>query len=288
MNVQKKTYEPVEVEFHGQRVTALWDGNEAWVVVKRICENLGVAPWNQIKKIQENKAYDNLYHAIMVQQPSGAKETFCIHLDALTLWLASIQPGRVKEEVRDKLIQYQRECMTVLTAHFFGKTNTPPSPSLDGSTLGALLQQNAALVANINNTSAILNQMYANMQAVEAKVGQVEKGLEAFRKERDDAKEDLLAVPEAPKAPPERSLRSLINEVVRKYAAAKGMTYRDVWNKLYREFYYRHAKDLKTRAANSNCKPLDVAERLDLLQELYDLAYWIFVKEQRTSLPSPS
>ncbi|HAA55640.1 MAG TPA: hypothetical protein DCE42_12835 [Myxococcales bacterium] len=35
---------------------------------------------------------------------SGSQETFCLHLEALTLWLASISAARVKEETRPMLL----------------------------------------------------------------------------------------------------------------------------------------------------------------------------------------
>lgn len=112
------------VEFHGQEIQAAFcsDGR-LWVVLKRICENLGIDRASQAKKIQDNPAYAGRWRAIPLPSNGGMQDAFCIDLDALVLWLGSISASRVKRSVREMLIFYQRECMDVLRKHFFGASN---------------------------------------------------------------------------------------------------------------------------------------------------------------------
>lgn len=109
------------IEFHGRDIEAtLGDDGRVWVVLKRICENLGIAARGQRRKIQDNPAFEGRWDHMILPSNGGTQETFCIDLDALALWLGSISASRVKDSVCDALIQYQREAMVVLREHFFG------------------------------------------------------------------------------------------------------------------------------------------------------------------------
>lgn len=78
---------------------------------------------------------------------------------------------------------------------------------------------------------------------------------------------------------PEVSKRVLINRVVREYCHIEGMHYNAAWNRLYGEFTDRFHIDLRARA-EGNESPLDVAERQELLEELYALARHLFVPRE--------
>lgn len=213
-------------------------------------------PWNQVKKIKSNQSYRNLHRAITVQHDSGSKETFCLHLDALTLWLASIQPKRVKEEIRENLIEYQRECMKVLTEHFFGKTATE-APSA---------AQQLLATAKV-------------MVEHEERLSSLEKRMESHERCQRDAARAMLALPEPEDLPQPRTLRSILVERMRQVAAVQLVPHRDLWNKLYCEYKYRSGIDLKVRAKNRNAKPLDVAVDLGVVGKLYDLCCFLWPME---------
>jgi hypothetical protein len=48
-----------------------------------------------------------------------------IDLDALPMWLATIESSRVAEPAREKLVRYQREAAAVLRDHFLGRREPP-------------------------------------------------------------------------------------------------------------------------------------------------------------------
>lgn len=252
--------EIVQVEFQGQNIDAVWDGENAWVVVKRICENLGIDHSNQNKKIQSNKAYEQRYSAITIPSEGGEQETFCLRLDALTLWLASIQPNRVKEEVRDLLIQYQRECMQVLNDHFFGA----PKSTVPVSAAQQLLAQAQLLVQQ------------------EERLAALEERMDKQDELREQAEEKMLALPAPGNLPLPRSRRSELVEYVRQACYREDMSHQSTWNKLYREFMHRSRVDLKARALNRKLRPLDVAESEGYIEQLYDLACWLWPQRKMT------
>jgi len=69
-------------------------------------------------------------------QASGdlqVREYAVISLEHLPMWLVKIEPRRVKEQFRAKLIRYQKQCAKVLAAHFLGigrKESASISPEL--------------------------------------------------------------------------------------------------------------------------------------------------------------
>ena len=109
----------MRVPFQGDIIDATQDGRGVWVSLKRMCENLGIDPDSQRKKLQ-NKPW-----AVTVLNtatgPDGKNyEMLTLHLDSVPMWLATIESSRVAPEIREKLVAYQKECARVLRDHFFG------------------------------------------------------------------------------------------------------------------------------------------------------------------------
>jgi hypothetical protein len=146
----------VEVPFYAELVQAVREGETVWVIVKRVCEALGIADQSQAAKLKE-KAWATTTLIVAVAEDGKNREVFCLDLDSLPMWLATIEPSRVKEEARFKLAAYQRECARVLRDHFFGRkaepiSGTPPEfAALVIAQLADLRQQ----VSDIANRSTV-------------------------------------------------------------------------------------------------------------------------------------
>lgn len=108
---------------------------------------------------------------------------------------------------------------------------------------------------------------------------QLRDRVDLIETEREEARQFLNALPEPVKSSPEASVRMRVNEAVRKYSLLSGIRFQHVWRKLYREFRYNHNIDLVVRAKNSGLKPLDLADKLGMMDELYALAYRLLVEE---------
>lgn len=103
-----------EIQFHGQSlVTALASGI-VYVAMKPIVDNLGMSWSTQIRKLNENKDKYNCVHMNMVAVDKKFRDVLCIPLKKLNGWLFSINPSKVRDDIRDKLIAYQEECFCVL------------------------------------------------------------------------------------------------------------------------------------------------------------------------------
>jgi hypothetical protein len=132
----------VEVQFHGDRIQATRAGERVWVVVKRVCEALGIDHDSQRKRLLRTPW---AVTAMMTATgPDGKNyEVACLDLDALPMWLATIEVSRVRPEAREKLIAYQRECARVLRDHFFGapRQDAPDFAAFARELVGEILRQ---------------------------------------------------------------------------------------------------------------------------------------------------
>jgi hypothetical protein len=114
--------------FDGDELDVVPGEGQAHVVIKRVCEALGVAFQRQLVKLRSDPAA--VITMMVTTGPDGKTyRTACIDLRALPLWLAGIHLSKVKPAVRPKLLRYKRECADVLADHFLGKRRTMPEPA---------------------------------------------------------------------------------------------------------------------------------------------------------------
>ncbi|WP_447867228.1 phage antirepressor N-terminal domain-containing protein [Rahnella bonaserana] len=102
------------VRFHGQQVITAMVAGVAYVAMKPIVENLGMDWATQHRKLMSSNKKFNHCHMTMVAADKKLREVLCIPLRKLNGWLFSINPERVRADIKDKLIQYQEECFSVL------------------------------------------------------------------------------------------------------------------------------------------------------------------------------
>lgn len=108
----------VTVDFHGQSLVAVLIDGQPYVAMKPICENIGLQ-WNgQFERIKRNPIMNEGIRVTRTPSKGGDQETLCLPLDMLNGWLFGVDVNRVREEIRPKLMQYQKECFGVLFRHF--------------------------------------------------------------------------------------------------------------------------------------------------------------------------
>ncbi|GCP33955.1 TPA: phage antirepressor Ant [Escherichia coli] len=102
------------VPFNGQQIITAMAAGVAYVAMKPIVENLGMSWGTQQQKIMKQLDKFNCIHMNMVAADGKLRKLLCLPLKKLNGWLFSINPEKVRADIRDKLIQYQEECFTVL------------------------------------------------------------------------------------------------------------------------------------------------------------------------------
>ncbi|ECC3110459.1 hypothetical protein QD98_004597, partial [Salmonella enterica subsp. enterica] len=114
------------VPFNGQQIITAMAAGVAYVAMKPIVENLGLDWPSQHRKLLNSNGKFNHCHMTMIALDKKLRDVLCIPLKKLNGWLFSINPEKVRADIRDKLIQYQEECFTVLHDYWTkGKAENP-------------------------------------------------------------------------------------------------------------------------------------------------------------------
>ncbi|MEG2445391.1 MAG: phage antirepressor N-terminal domain-containing protein [Acinetobacter sp.] len=109
------------VKFNNQQVPVFMQGDKPYVLMKPICENIGL-DWNsQKKRINRNAVLSK--GKVMMTSPSngGDQEYIALPLGMLNGWLMGVDANKVRPEIKDTLVKYQLECYDVLYKHFVPK-----------------------------------------------------------------------------------------------------------------------------------------------------------------------
>ncbi|EAS2000431.1 phage antirepressor Ant [Salmonella enterica] len=114
------------VPFNGQQILTAVAAGVTYVAMRQIVENIGIDWTGQSVKLRKMKDKFNCRDISMVAADGKLRKLLCIPLKKLNGWLFSINPEKVRADIRDKLIQYQEECFTVLYDYWTkGKAENP-------------------------------------------------------------------------------------------------------------------------------------------------------------------
>lgn len=102
------------VPFNGQQIITAVAAGVTYVAMRQIVENIGIDWTGQSVKLRSQKDKFNCRDISMVAADGKLRKLLCLPLKKLNGWLFSINPEKVRSDIRDKLIQYQEECFTVL------------------------------------------------------------------------------------------------------------------------------------------------------------------------------
>src|SRR5688572_646717 len=139
---EEKALLPIEqrdVDFYGDPLTAvlirIGDRERAYIPIRPLCDFLGVDWASQRKRIMRDPVMaEEIQRVVIMTTHRGLQETLCLPLDYLNGWLFGINATRVKEELRTRLIQYQRECYQVLASTFSQRPLPAESPNITALT----------------------------------------------------------------------------------------------------------------------------------------------------------
>jgi hypothetical protein len=140
----KKALVPVAqraVDFYGDEIQGVVISTtpysrDVYVPVRPICDYLGVNWSSQRQRINRDLVLKEAITSVYVGTSGGPQDMLCLPLDYLNGWLFGINASRVKEEMREKVVQYQRECYRVLAEAFIGRGLTDN----DSPTVASLFQ----------------------------------------------------------------------------------------------------------------------------------------------------
>lgn len=120
--------------FYGQHIITAMAAGVAYVAMKPIVENLGMSWGTQQQKLARNV---DKFGCIHMNMPSlgGVQAMICLPLKKLNGWLFSINPAKVRDDIRDRLMRYQEECFTALHDYWTkGAAIRKPETTVDDRT----------------------------------------------------------------------------------------------------------------------------------------------------------
>lgn len=134
MSNETKALVPIEqreVEFYGDEIPAvIVEGGQVYVALRSIADYLGIDWSAQYRRLSRDPVLSEAQATVAVMATDGRiREQVCLPLDYLNGWLFGINANRVKGELRDKVIRYQRDCYRVLAEAFRPETGPGPAES---------------------------------------------------------------------------------------------------------------------------------------------------------------
>jgi antirepressor protein len=119
----------VRVGFDGDQLECTKDERGVWVSIRRVCDALGLDPHAQRRRLQDRDrcpwATDAVTALVAAAEDGRQREQTFLALDAVPMWLATVDGLRVAEAIRPKLHRYQVGCARVLRDHFFPTLEVP-------------------------------------------------------------------------------------------------------------------------------------------------------------------
>ncbi len=269
-----KALETKEVSFNGQTLLGfIDDSGNIFTSLKRICENLGLAWQSQLTKIKTHDILNRGITEIVTPTNSGYQKAIGYNVDFLPSWLLTIKPKKVKEEVRSLLEKYQLEAVKVLRDAFIKKQEVKQDKPLSLSEM--LLVQAQLNVDLEKKLSQVNNQMLEvknEVSQVNNQVSNLDQKVKQILEQKEEGLKNLDCIEYSETLPLFKTERTKVRQLVNAYAGAFNCSPKEVWNKLYTEFYYRYKRNIKLLADNRNMKPLDFVESSGLMEDLYNLA----------------
>ena len=87
---------------------ALVEGQDIYLPIRPMCQALGVASQMQIARIKADEVMAENLRRVRIATPGGPQTVQALHIESVPLWLGTLEPGRVREDLRPRLVAYKR------------------------------------------------------------------------------------------------------------------------------------------------------------------------------------
>jgi HAMP domain-containing protein len=227
--------EQKEVEFYGDVIIAVRtsDGS-VHVPVRPVCDLLGVNWAAQYRRINRDAVLAEELRSVEITAQEGermvARKMQCLPLDYISGFLFGINADRVKPDLKERVVRYQRECYKVLAEAFQeGRLTSEPSFDvlLSGESPAAQAYKMAAAIMQMARQQLLLETQ------IEAHTIELEK-----HGERLERIEDTLGDPKRTITPDQATE---ISQAVKAVAMELGKrSKRNEYGGVYGELYRRY------------------------------------------------
>jgi len=157
-----------EIPFYEDILPVASINNIPYVALRPINDLLGLDWSAQYRRVQRDEVLRDEIKLVIIQAADGKQyETLSLPLEYLPGWLFGINVSRVKPELKDKMIRYQRECFRILWQAFQSRAAAPD-----------IIPQ---LVNNQAETRAEVETVKQDMKALDQSVKEIKEILSEIR-----------------------------------------------------------------------------------------------------------
>lgn len=165
--------EPVRVKsivFRGAVIDTTEIDGVPHVALKPIVEGMGLDWSAQWRRVERDPVLGTCVAVATMQVGGQRREVTLLPLKYLTGFLFGIDASRVRDDIRDGVIAYQRECYDVLAAYWLHAATEPGEPPLSAKEVGGIVKSvTRAAVADLRTDMvAMLQTLSEQMRALPA------------------------------------------------------------------------------------------------------------------------
>jgi len=186
---------PVEqktVIFYDDEITAVLveidDREVVYVPIKPICDFLGVDWDGQRQRINRDPVLSDVVMSAVIttvdidpqSRRPHSSNMLCLPLDFLNGYLFGINANRVRSDIRERIIRYQRECYQVLATAFLEQTPQESTTASDmqnliqirelGRAIMQMAEQQMSLTTRIDKAAIIVGRHEKRITALEQRL----------------------------------------------------------------------------------------------------------------------
>jgi hypothetical protein len=174
-------------------VAAVLEGEGVAVPIRLVCDALGLATQPQSDRLREHDVLSQGLRVVRVPINGRVRSVLALLHTHIAFWLATITPSQVRDDVRPKLVRYQRELVVVLNALYGPSLPTlPPAAGAPGAAIvpAEIQQQLAATIGELRTLRDVLLASLADQQATREQVASLDARLQTV----EDVVEDLRQI----------------------------------------------------------------------------------------------
>jgi hypothetical protein len=162
----------ISSELTGDETPVIKADSGVYLPMRRLCGGLNLQTQTQTNRLREDPLYDGMIRQFPMRTRGGVQLVWCLNVDAVGMWLGSISSARVPTDRRARLLEYQRELMSLARALLFGEIESeaiiPALASLDRRRLERVEADQAGQTRALRVTLQRLNR-------IEARIGRLEE-----------------------------------------------------------------------------------------------------------------
>ena len=182
----------VVVDAHGHQ--------QVYVPLRPICEYLGLSWSSQLQRLRGDAVLSDEAMSVLLTNTDidptsrrpNTSEMVCLPLKFLNGWLFGVNPKRVRPDLRERVIRYQRECYDVLAQAFQSPANRPDASTTllqvreMGLAIARMAEEQIEFDGRLTTTESRLDQAAIVVSDVRRRLTAVEQRLSPGQAITDD------------------------------------------------------------------------------------------------------